>query len=89
MKIKLRPNRPKIVRNGPIEIFSSSEEGSESDDDDIIEISDDDEMSVDQSDQDDDADKDDDVPLDLLAGSRSNSTDPEVSGDDVDFPFLF
>lgn len=87
--MKIRPKHPNYRPPiGPIEIFSSSEDESESDengDDDVIEISSDendfssdDEMVVDQS------ESEDDKPLDRLVGSRSNSTDPEVSGDDID-----
>ena len=86
--MKIRPKHPNYrPPTGPIEIFSCSEDGSssdENDDNDVIEISSDEndfsdnEMVVDPS------ESEDDKPLDQLVGSRSSSTDPEVSGDDID-----
>lgn len=100
MKIRPNPNfKLRLDPNRPIEIFSSSEDESDGDsdeneDDDVIEISSDetigstdDEMSVDQSEPGEmsvDQSERDDLPLDQLVGSRSSSTDAEVSGDDID-----
>lgn len=89
LEMKIRPRHPNYKPpTGPIEIFSSSEDENDSDeigDDDVIEISsDDDKFSSDDEMEVDPSGSDDDKPLDQLVGSRSNSTDPEVSGDDID-----
>lgn len=86
--MKIRPKHPNYrPPTGPIEIFSSSEDEIDSDengDDDVIEISSDDESTSDDEMEVDLSGTEDDKPLDQLVVSRSNSTDPEVSGDDID-----
>ena len=91
MKIKPGPNYKYVPDPNPvIEIPSSSEDEPNDFDyvssdeslnnDDVIEISDDDQMEVDPN----EGSEDDDRPLSDLVGSRQSSTDREVSGDDID-----